>query len=139
MTRKIDNTVDTVNSNGAVETTIRNTMDVIDSNDVYERFKYLDCHVRLRGWGTPEERDELKSLRVLVEGRDFFISEFGFGEKMISDSYFTEYAKNFVENIGTSVRPRPLSHRYWKDVARELKKVYTPHDFNGVTYWSRNV
>ena len=147
---------------------IHNRMDIIDSRDVIERidkledilsddFKCPDCEQSEPipefgenevcphcGEGVfmdlEEEKQELKILRDLSEQCEGYAPDWRYGEALIRDSYFEEYAQDLAEDIGL-INPDahwPNNCINWEWAARELKMDYTCVDFDGVDYWIRS-
>lgn len=113
-----------------------NTEDIIDSRDVIALIDELEAG------GDDLDEDEREELRVLSELADdgtTNVTDWPYGEALIRDSYFEEYARQLAEDIG-AVDPAaawPLNHVDWQAAADELKADYTELDFDGVTYWAR--
>lgn len=111
---------------------INNAEDVIDSRDVMARIDELEAD---------EERDEednaelvaLTGLAQQAEGSP----DWTYGETLIRDSYFEDYARQLAEDIGAikSDESWPLSYIDWDAAADALKMDYFSVDFDGVTYW----
>jgi len=80
--------------------------------------------------GTKEERKVLQEL-LDDSSADTFVLE----------SYFTEYAKAFAEDVGYINGPEvtawPYNHIDWEEAANELKGDYTPYEINGYTYYGQ--
>jgi hypothetical protein len=147
-----------------------NSMDVIDSRDVIARIDFLEgewvdvndalkeavshvdddpedklwvaieeeCRTNVSEW-EDEFLDELKALQKLQEEAEG-CCDWRYGETLIRDSYFTEYAQELAEDIG-AIDPKaswPLGHIDWVSAAEELQQDYTTVDFDGVEYWVRN-
>lgn len=126
---------------------INNYADVIDSRDVIARIEYLEA------LGTPDEpedgdneftgldqaeADELQALRALAkEGEG--AADWQYGETLIRDSYFEDYARELAEDIGAIPRDAawPAYCIDWERAALELQVDYFTIDFDGVTYWVR--
>jgi hypothetical protein len=132
-----------------IETTeITNSMDIIDSRDVIARIAYLES-ILLNDEGVldadnedADYRDqsaELRDLQALAEKAASYAADWAFGETLIRDSYFTDYAKETAEDCCEV--PRDLSWPYtcidWERAAQELQMDYSAVDFDGVTYWIR--
>lgn len=108
------------------------TPDLIDSRDLIEWADYYRDDEDLDG----EQRETLASIDSLA---DVGISDWEYGVCMVNDSYFTEYAQEFAEDLG-AIPDNPAWPLYcidWEWAARELQYDYTPVDFLGVTYWVR--
>lgn len=85
------------------------------------------------------EAEELKTLRELADEASGYAADWQYGEALIRDSYFEEYAQELAEDIG-AINPDsswPNNCIDWERAARELRMDYTGVDFDGVTYWTR--
>lgn len=113
---------------------IDNTDDVIDSRDVIARLEYLRDGDGL----TDDEKRELDALIKLDgEGRDY-APDWEYGATLIRDSYFTDYARELLEDCGDI--PKDIPHYIaidWDQTAHNIRVDYTPVDFGNVTYWVR--
>jgi hypothetical protein len=131
---------------------ISNTEDIIDSRDIIARIEYLasiseDCgHDPLDDGGIHacelwEDHDELAALKALAEEASEYAADWQYGEALIRDSYFQEYAEELAEDCGmiqSDLAGRwPYTCIDWEQAARELQRDYTSVDFDGVTYWIR--
>jgi hypothetical protein len=114
---------------------IDNSQDVIDSRDVIARIEELEEMEERE----EEETEELEALRALAEEAEGYASDWRYGETLIRDSYFQEYAQELAEDIGAINRDAswPNTCIDWEQAARELQMDYTSVDFAGVTYWIR--
>jgi hypothetical protein len=85
------------------------------------------------------EREELVALLALQDECEGYASDWKYGETLIRDSYFTEYAEEEAYSLGFINREAiwPLNHIDWEAAAEELKNDYTSAEFDGVTYWVR--
>lgn len=124
----------------ATTVTIDKYQDVLDSRDILDRIGDLEQ------WAEdgPEdvsdgEREELVILKALAEEASVSPG-WQYGESLIRDSYFREYAEQLADDIGAVPDDAkwPLTHIDWEAAARELQADYFPVDFDGVTYWIRN-
>lgn len=133
---------------------ISNRDDIIDSRDVIERIEELreerdDLRqnaeetgdaAALRQW-EEEYGDELAALEKLAEQAEGYAADWEYGETLIHDSYFRDYAEELAEDIGALKRELANQWPYtcidWDAAAEELKQDYTEVDFDGVTYWIR--
>jgi hypothetical protein len=102
--------------------------DVIDSRDVIKAIDWLD-----------EDDDDRKALEALAEEAEGS-PDWQYGETLIRDSYFEEYAEELAEDTGMvkGTEGWPLNHIDWEAAAEELQNDYFQVDFDGVTYWIRN-
>jgi hypothetical protein len=96
-------------------------------------------------WNETDEGIELKNLSSLMEKfRGYGGDEHWRGDwypiTLIRDSYWEEYCKDMVKDIGDLPDDIP-SYLYnnidWKGVAEDLQVDYTSGEFDGVTYWAR--
>jgi len=131
-----------------------NDDDVIDSRDIIQRIAALeasDCSAESEGASTEdgcgdddcpscyrEAQDELKTLRELAEQASSS-ADWAYGETLIRDSYFEDYARDFAESIGavSDQDSWPATCIDWERAARELQADYFDVEFGGVTYWLR--
>lgn len=134
---------------------ISNNDDIIDSRDVMERIEELkyewaevtgddpdDYDMGRDDWavGLGEDgADELVALLALAEEGADYAADWMYGETLIRDSYFKEYAMELAEDMGVlpSEYLWPTSYIDWDAAARDLQMDYTTVDFDGVTYWVR--
>lgn len=86
-----------------------------------------------------EAKAELKALKALAEQASGYAADWQYGEALIRDSYFKEYAQELAEDIGAIDRNAtwPNTCIDWDQAARELQMDYTSVEFDGVTYWIR--
>lgn len=119
---------------------ISNSADLIDSREVIARIEYLkeipDTFAReYEG----EETEELEKLTALASEASGYAADWEYGETLIRDSYFKEYAQDLAEDCGMipANLSWPASCIDWDQAARELQMDYTSVDFDGVTYWIR--
>lgn len=142
---------------------ITNSEDIIDSRDVIARIEHLeteltDAHEGVGGevserpfdeWlkETAEDQEhtmqeaaqELLALRAFAEEAEGYASDWNYGEALIRDSYFEDYARQLAEDIGAIPDDAkwPCTCIDWEKAASELQQDYTAVDFDGVTYWTR--
>lgn len=134
---------------------ITNAEDVIDSRDVIARIEELtgerDAWVigapdgtetpDPEGWAeaNADEAEELTALEELAEQGSNCAPDWEYGETLIRDSYFENYAQELADDIGAvnSDAKWPNNCIDWERAARELQQDYTSIDFDGVTYWIR--
>ena len=129
---------------------ITNYDDVIDSRDVIARIEELESErwlsftmedlggQELENW-KEDYQDELDSLKALAEEAEGS-PDWEYGETLIRDSYFTEYAEELCKDIGEIPKELPwyiANHIDWDGVASEIKQDYMSVDFDGVEYWIR--
>lgn len=132
--------------------TVDNMQDILDSRDILARIAELDrivCDGTIDcpyhgdddcEMGDDGEADELAALQAL-ETEASASPDWQYGEALIRDSYFEEYAREFAEDIGAI--QSDLANRWpytcidWKGAAEELQADYRDVNFDGVTYWIR--
>lgn len=82
--------------------------------------------------------DEYLALRAFCADGAVNVVDWYFGATLIADSYFTEYAKDMVSDIGDLPNEIPSYLVIdWEETAHNLKGDYVKLTYNGVTYWSR--
>jgi hypothetical protein len=86
-----------------------------------------------------QESKELAALLNLEEQAADYADDWQYGETLIRDSYFREYAMELADDLGAipSDLSWPCTCIDWDQAARELQMDYTAVDFDGVTYWIR--
>ena len=112
---------------------ISNSDDLIDSRDVIARIDELE------GAEDEDEQAELTALEALRDEAEGYAADWRYGETLIRDSYFEDYARQLAEDIGALDKcdTWPATCIDWKQAANELKQDYTSVEFDGVTYWAR--
>lgn len=136
--------------------TVDNTEDIINSRDVIARIEELESERAdtMGGFDRVEDMDddtraaflaweddnaqELDALRNLADEASA-APDWQYGEVLIRDSYFEDYARELAEDCGmipTDLK-WPCSCIDWEQAARELRMDYMSVDFDGVTYWIR--
>ena len=81
----------------------------------------------------PEESD----LQTLRELRDLN-EEIGLDEMLIRESYWSEYAREFVDDT-TDINKDSWLYNYidWNRVTEDMKMDYSVYTFRGITYYGR--
>ena len=115
--------------------------DIIDSRDIIERIETLEDERdnMPKGWAASD--DEVKELQVLQalakEGSDY-APDWEYGEALVRDSHFVEYAQELLTDCGCLPEDIPhYVHIDWEGTARDVRMDYTAIDFDGITYWIR--
>lgn len=107
--------------------------DVFDSRDLIERIDELEIFA--------DELDtfDREELTALTEAVDEIGSEASFGTTLIRDSYFTQYAQEFAEDIGAVNDDASWPNNYidWDRAAHDLKMDYSIISINGTDWWYR--
>ncbi len=85
-----------------------------------------------------ENKAELEALKAFAEEAEGYAPDWRYGAALVRDSYFEDYARELLEDIGDI--PRDLPHYIeidWEATARNIRMDYTSVEFDGVTYWVR--
>ncbi len=111
-----------------------NNRDIIDSREIIERIEELQGQI-MDKW----DREELKILLALQEEAGGS-PDWRYGEALIRDSYFKEYARDLADDIGAIDHSAtwPSDCIDWDQAVRELQMDYTSVEFGDVTYWIRS-
>ena len=98
---------------------ITNTADLIHTDDLFSRIKWLEQELNYRC--TDEYSEELKALKSLARTIETTTSEQTYqrSAELIRDSYLAEYRKDLDETARANVK-------------------FSSVDFDGVTYWLRH-
>ena len=112
-----------------------NTDDIIDTRDLRSRIE------ELQGIDPRDEsdEDELQKLTAFESEIRDYCPDYDYGEALIHDAYFEEYAQELASDIG-AISPNmtwPCNCIDWKAAARALQEDYTSAEFDGQTYWFR--
>lgn len=98
----------------------------------------IEENITTIGYDIEEAQEELSPLKSLAEEAEGYSADWNYGQALIRDSYFEEYAQQLAEDIGAIHRPAwPCDHIDWEAAADALKMDYTQIDFDGVDYWIR--
>jgi hypothetical protein len=111
-----------------------------DEEEISELKETLsNAETELEEWDESEDADELKILKELAEEGESS-PDWAYGETLIRDSYFEEYAQELAEDCGMVQRGLgwPNSCIDWKQAAEELQQDYSQIKFGDVTYWIRS-
>jgi hypothetical protein len=145
---------------GMTTTAISNSDDVIDSRDVIARIEELETELQdahegegsrgdFREWLREADEDdkhtlqdaahELIVLQSLAEEAEGYAPDWKYGETLIRDSYFKQYAQELADDCGMVKGDSswPNNCIDWNEAARQLQQDYTQVDFDGVEYWIR--
>lgn len=96
-----------------------------------------DAYKALTDWDD-ENKAELDALKALAEEAEGYAPDWRHGATLVRVSYFEDYARELLEDIGDI--PRDLPHYIeidWEATARNIRMDYTEVDFDGVSYWVR--
>ena len=118
---------------------ISNHDDFIDSRDIIERIDELESDFE-DGTRDDSEKDELIALKELAKEGEDCSSDWKYGEGLIRDTYFKDYAMELAEDIGAinSDSNWPNNCIDWEQAARELQMDYSIIDYDGIDYWIRS-
>jgi hypothetical protein len=120
---------------------------IIDNRDVIARVEELEEEMATAyeqydtdtGDDMQDTREELKDLHALMEEASDS-PDWKYGETLIKDEYFEQYAKELAEDIGAVQRGAnwPNNCIDWKEAAEQLRQDYFTADFGQDTYWIRS-
>lgn len=86
---------------------------------------------------TDDEYTEWSDLEYMEDN----ISDFWYGETLVNEDYFTEYAEQLAEDLGYTGRNEgqtwPFTHIDWEAAADDLSHDYTEFTWRGITYLAR--
>ena len=105
--------------------------DIIDTRDLVDLLAELnECEDR-----DYEEQALLEALQTMADG----IVDWPYGEALIAEHAFEDYARELAEEIGAIDRDAawPLSYINWPRAAEALRMDYSAYDVDGVTYYAR--
>ena len=114
-----------------------------DSRDIISRLEQLQLdksNMTVEDWESdPDLQTELDALEDIDEQGRTGVTDWEYGEALISDYYFQEYARELAEDIGAIDRNAnwPLHCIDWEQAANELKHDYSRIDIDGRTYFAR--
>ena len=83
--------------------------------------------------------EDLKPYTDLQDDAEGYAADWRYGEALILDDYFVEYARQMAYDIGAVDGDAnwPANHIDWDAAADELKMDYTSVEFAGYEYWIR--
>lgn len=86
-----------------------------------------------------ETAEQYLALKALAEDAEESVSDWRYGETMVRESYFRDYARQLAEDVGAidSNTRWPNNCIDWERAARELRADYRTLAFKGVTYLCR--
>lgn len=129
--------------------TLNNTDDVIDLRDVMARVEELEGEIeayaeKMDDWqANADAQEELTQLRNLLDE----LKGYGGDEQwrgdlypvtLIRDSYFTDYARELLEDCGEVPANLPSYIEVdWDATARNIQVDYATVEINGAQYWYR--
>lgn len=87
-----------------------------------------------------DDADEAREiLESIEEIESVGIADWQYGETLIREDFFEDYARELADDIGAvdSNASWPLAHIDWEAAAEALKQDYTEVDYRGTTYYVR--
>jgi len=100
----------------------------------------LEDNIRVIENDIEEANEELKPIKSLADDAESYAPDWSYGAALIHDSYFEEYAKELVQDIGDLPQDIPSyieNNIDWEGVASDIQIDYASVDFDGVEYWIR--
>lgn len=150
---RLDADTEGTDADDIMESDFSHMDDTINSTDIIERIEYLSNCLADIPSATPESYDpaddshgdrsaaiaELASLKALESQASGYAPDWEYGETLIRDSYFEDYAQELAEEIGDIKKDVqwPYTCIDWAQAARELQVDYTSVEFDKITYWIR--
>lgn len=119
--------------------------DLIDSRQVINRLEELSdlldtdeiCECGAEHF-TSDDAEEMAALAELANAGARSSDDWSHGATLVRDSYFQEYAKDYVNETTSVDKDNWLyNHIDWDSVAADIQQDYTYMNFQGVTYWVR--
>ena len=123
---------------------------IIDSRDIIARIEELETEHdvmledpsgwKLTFWLHGKEGQEYILLKESAEEVKQYCPDWEYGEILIHESYFTEYAEELCKDCGAISKELPwyiADHIDWDGVAKELKVDYTEVELDGHIYFVR--
>ena len=109
-----------------------------DDGDAEAHAAQIRAERDLKNW-EDDYGAELAALQALADEASGYAADWKYGETLIRDSYFRDYAMELADDIGAvpDNAQWPTTCIDWDQAARELQMDYTAVDFDGVTYWVR--
>lgn len=110
-----------------------------DTKSTPEWHALQDAYRELDNWNESDEAEELKSLEAFAEEASQYSSDWEHGETLINESYWVDYCKELVSDIGDMPREIPSYIEIdWEATADNIAADYTQVDFDGTTFFMRN-
>ena len=115
------------------------TGQILDTRDLIERRAEIESELEDESLLEEGEAADLKEELDEIDTIESEIPEYQYGEAMIREDYFTDYAQELAEDIGAISRDAgwPLSCINWDEAADELKADYIEVEWQGHTYLAR--
>ena len=119
------------------------TADVTDSRDIIARIERVESDLeqaRVDGDDTTDLEVELKALEAFAEGASEYAPNWYYGERIIHEDYFTQYAQELSDELSLgdgAMAQWPFTHVDWEAAAAALKQDYNEVEFEGEVYYIR--
>lgn len=120
------------------------SLDDIISGDTFDTRDLIELIEELEANNDPSDPDpdiveELTRALALQDEIEGYAPDYRYGEQVIADRYFKEYAQEFADDIGAinGDASWPNSCIDWDWAARELQMDYTRFTFEGKDWWVR--
>lgn len=113
------------------------TEDLDDVEDLKSQLK--EAEAALDEWDA-DNAHELKELTDLASEGEDYSSDWKYGETLIRDSYFRDYAQELAEELDLVKEGVnwPYTCIDWDRAARELQMDYSAVEFGDITFWVRS-
>lgn len=129
-------------------TTLDLSADIIDVRDIIARVEELETEIKSsenvyvseNEAAAIDEAEMLQSIlaQLVGYGNDEQWRGDWYPVTLIDDAYFTDYARELLEECGTIPRDLPSWVEIdWEATARNVRIDYTSVDIDGRTYWYR--
>lgn len=116
--------------------------DIIDTRDLIARFEELEQDAADEDEDVTlddEERAELEELRAICEEGESSFADWPYGETLVAEDHFEDYARELAEEIGAVDRDAAWPNAYidWTAAANALQQDYTSITIRGTEYYGR--
>lgn len=95
---------------------------------------------KIESWIGSDDAEELQDLTAVIETLDGYCPDFRYGETLIRDTHFEDYAYELAHDVCQNLNTTdwPYCHIDWAAAAEALKMDYSCVDIAGYEYWFRN-
>lgn len=106
-------------------------------NEEHLENDYIEARDALTSWDEEHGADFAAVKEIVRQASGY--GDWEYGETLIRDRYFEEYAQDLASDIGALDKADrwPLTHIDWSAAAKELAQDYTEIDVGGFTYLMR--
>lgn len=112
---------------------------ILDTRQLIDRAAEIEAELDDESLDT-DERDVLREeLEAIKDAEQAGIPDWQYGETLIREDYFTEYAQELAEDIGAVDKDAswPNSYIDWEAAAEALMQDYMTVELDGSTYYAR--